>query len=152
MPDWVTRADTIEELGARLDIDAEELSQTVARFNKFAGAGVDEDFKRGSEGWRLAGDTTGGTNSRLGAVDKPPFFGVKLHPGSPSSAGLEADVHGRVLHQRRYPIPGLYASGNVAAHTEFGVGYQAGLSIAAGMIFSYLSVLHMLAEGRQATA
>ena len=37
------------------------------------------------------------------------------------------------MHQRRYPIPGLYASGNVAAHTEFGVGYQAGLSIAAGM-------------------
>ena len=152
MPDWVTRADSIEELGARLDIDAAELSQTVARFNQFAGAGIDEDFKRGSEGWRLAGDATAGTNSRLGAVDKPPFFGVKLHPGSPASAGLETDADGRVLHQRRHPIPGLYASGNVAAHTEFGVGYQAGLSIAAGMIFSYLSILHMLGQERQATA
>jgi hypothetical protein len=35
-----------------------------------------------------------------------------------------------VIHQRRHPIPGLYASGNVAAATEHGVGYQAGLSLA----------------------
>jgi 3-oxosteroid 1-dehydrogenase len=152
LPDWVTRAGTIEELGSKLGIDAEGLSQTVARFNQFAAAGADQDFKRGSEGWRLASDAAGGTHSRLGAVDKPPFFGVKLHPGSPASAGLETDADGRVLHHRRYPIPGLYASGNVAAHTEFGVGYQAGLSIAAGMIFSYLAVRHMVAEGRQATA
>jgi 3-oxosteroid 1-dehydrogenase len=154
IPDWVTRADTIGELGTRLGIDAEQLARTVARFNQFAAKGVDEDFGRGSEMWRLAGSADGksGINPRLGAVDKPPFYGIKLHPGSPASAGLEADAHGRVLHQRRHPIPGLYASGNVAAHTEFGVGYQAGLSIAAGMIFSYLAVRHMLASARQAAA
>jgi 3-oxosteroid 1-dehydrogenase len=152
MPDWVTRADTIGELGAKLGIDGAELARTVTGFNRFAANGVDEDFKRGSEAWRLAGDAAGGTNPRLGAVDKPPFFGVKLHPGSPASAGLEADAHGRVLHQRRHPIPGLYASGNVAAHTEFGVGYQAGLSIAAGMIFSYLAIQHMLAQRQRSAA
>jgi hypothetical protein len=56
------------------------------------------------------------------------------------------------MHQRRHPIPGLYASGNVAAHTEFGVGYQAGLSIAAGMIFSYLAIQHMLAQRQRSAA
>jgi 3-oxosteroid 1-dehydrogenase len=152
IPDWVTRADTIGQLGAKLGIDAEQLSRTVARFNEIVAKGVDEDFGRGCEEWRLAGDAKGGMNPRLGAVNKPPFYGIKLHPSSPSSAGLETDAHGRVLHQRRHPIPGLYASGNVAAHTEFGVGYQAGLSIAAGMIFSYLAVRDMLARGQQAAA
>jgi 3-oxosteroid 1-dehydrogenase len=154
IPDWVARGDTIGELGAKLGIDADELSRTVTRFNAFAAKGVDEDFGRGSEMWRLAGsaDTKSAMDPRLGAVDRPPFYGVKLHPSSPASAGLETDALGRVLHQRRHPIPGLYASGNVAAHTEFGVGYQAGLSIAAGMIFSYLSVRHMLAQRQQSAA
>jgi 3-oxosteroid 1-dehydrogenase len=57
------------------------------------------------------------------------------------------DVHARVIHQRRHPIPGLYASGNAAAATEQGVGYQAGLSLAAAMTFSYLAVQHMLEQG-----
>jgi 3-oxosteroid 1-dehydrogenase len=148
----VTRADTISQLGAMLGVDAEQLSRTVARFNQLATNGADEDFGRGSEEWRLAGDAKGGANPRLGVIDKPPFYGVKLHPSSPASAGLETDAHGRVLHQRRHPIPGLYASGNVAAHTEFGIGYQAGLSIASGMIFSYLAVRQMLAQGSQAAA
>jgi hypothetical protein len=38
----------------------------------------------------------------------------------------------------------VYAVGNAAAHTEYGVGYQAGHSLASGMTFGYLAVLHML--------
>jgi hypothetical protein len=49
-----------------------------------------------------------------------------------------------VLHQRRYPIAGLYASGVVAARNEIGAGYQAGINLASGMTFSYLAVKHML--------
>ena len=55
-------------------------------------------------------------------------------------------MHARVIHQRRHPIPGLYASGNAAAATEQGIGYQAGLSLAAAMTFSYLAVQHMLEQ------
>ena len=69
---------------------------------------------------------------------------IELHPAGGSSAGLLTDVHARVIHQRRRPIPGLYASGNAAAATEQGIGYQAGLSLAAAMTFSYLAVRHML--------
>jgi 3-oxosteroid 1-dehydrogenase len=52
-----------------------------------------------------------------------------------------------VIHQRQRPIPGLYASGNAAAATEQGIGYQAGMSLAASMTFSYLAVRHMIDEG-----
>ena len=39
---------------------------------------------------------------------------------------------------------GKAASGNAAAATEQGIGYQAGLSLAAAMTFSYLAIRHML--------
>jgi hypothetical protein len=51
--------------------------------------------------------------------------------------------HAQVLHQRRHPIPGLYASGVAAARTELGAGYQAGLNLASGMTFSCLAIEHM---------
>ena len=67
-----------------------------------------------------------------------------MHPSLGStSAGLLANANAQVVHQRRHPIPGLYASGVVAARTELGAGYQAGLNLASGMTFSYLAVRHM---------
>jgi 3-oxosteroid 1-dehydrogenase len=55
------------------------------------------------------------------------------------------NAHGQVMHQRRRPIPGLYATGYLAAPTESGIGYQAGILIASSMTFGYLAVRHMLA-------
>ena len=90
-------------------------------------------------------------DSSLGIVEEPPFYGIELHPAGGSSVGLLTDVHGQVIHQRRRPIPGLHASGNAAAATEQGIGYQAGLSLASGMTFSYIAIRYMLeAAGRPA--
>jgi 3-oxosteroid 1-dehydrogenase len=80
----------------------------------------------------------------LGPSKSRLIFGVELHPAGGSSVGLLADVRGQVIHQRRHPIAGLYASGNVAAATEHGIGYQAGFSLASSMTFSYLAVRHMI--------
>ena len=81
---------------------------------------------------------------QLGTIEEPPFYGIELRPAGGSSVGLLTDVRGRVIHHRRHSIPGLYASGNAAAATEQGVGYQAGLSLASSMTFSYLAVRHMI--------
>ena len=48
------------------------------------------------------------------------------------------------MHVRGHPIEGLYAIGNAAARDEYGVGYQAGFTLCAGMTFGYLAVKHML--------
>jgi hypothetical protein len=82
----------------------------------------------------------------LGTIEEPPFYGVELHPTGSASVGLLADSNGQVIHQRPAADPGLYASGNVAATTEHGIGYQAGLSLASSMTFSYLAVRHMIAS------
>jgi 3-oxosteroid 1-dehydrogenase len=145
LPRSVARADSVAELAGKLKIDAAGLTAEVERFNGFVRKGVDEDFHRGETRWRLAADSgTKERNSRLGTIEAPPFYGVETHPflGS-SSAGLLTNEHAQVIHQRRHPIPGLYAVGVVAARTELGAGYQAGLNMASGMTFGYLAAQHM---------
>ena len=149
VPRTVARADALSELAVMLGIDAGGLQQTVSRFNGFAKSGVDQDFHRGEHQWKLASRPGPRGNGSIGAVEKPPFYGIELHPAGGSSVGLLTDAHARVIHQRRHAIPGLYASGNVAAATEQGIGYQAGLSLAAAMTFSYLAARHMLRTPNQ---
>jgi 3-oxosteroid 1-dehydrogenase len=148
VPATVARADNLVDLAARLDIDPTQLTNTVRRFNGFVAAGKDADFHRGEHRWRLAASTVApGSSGSLGTISEAPFYGVELKPAGGSSTGLLTDADGRVIHQRRRPIPGLYAAGNVAAATEQGIGYQAGMQLAAGMTFSYLAVRHMLDGG-----
>ena len=143
VPQTVPRAASLPELAAKLGIDPDHLEETVRRFNAFVETGADDDFHRGENQWKLASTTAAG-NGSLGTIEEPPFFGVELHPAGGSSVGLLADARGQVIHQRRHPIAGLYASGNVAAATEHGIGYQAGFSLASSMTFSYLAVRNMI--------
>jgi 3-oxosteroid 1-dehydrogenase len=151
VPDWVARASTVGELAGKLGVDAAGLSATVERFNGFARKGVDPDFHRGEAAWCLAkkdvwkptrADETY-VSPTLGTLRIPPFYGVELHPSVFASAGLVANAAAQVINQRDAPIPGLYAAGNNAAHTEYGVGYQAGFSLGSGMTFGYLAARHM---------
>jgi 3-oxosteroid 1-dehydrogenase len=145
VPASVARAGTIAELAGMLGIDAAGLADTVARFNGFAAKGADDDFRRGALRWRLADRSAEGRkNPSLGPIDQPPFYGLELRPSlGTTSAGLLTNADGQVMHQRRHPIPGLYASGVVAVRSELGAGYQAGLNLASAMTFSLLAVRHM---------
>jgi hypothetical protein len=44
-------------------------------------------------------------NASLGAIDELPFYGVEFTDRG--CVGQLADGNGQVIHQRRYPIPGL---------------------------------------------
>jgi len=148
MPRSVARANTIADLAGTMGIDSAGLKRTIERFNGFVARGIDEDFQRGALRWRLAHrDKAPHVNGSLGTLAKPPFYGLALHPTlGTTSTGLLTDHNGQVMHQRRTPIVGLYASGIVAARSELGAGYQAGLNLASGMTFSYLAVRHMLKQ------
>jgi 3-oxosteroid 1-dehydrogenase len=147
VPDAIPRANNLPALAKRLGVDADRFVATIEQFNCFACSGVDQDFHRGELKWKLAsskGQT--GKNPALGTIEVGPFYGVELLPSIGNSAGLLANAEGQVIHQRQRPIPGLYASGVVAARDEGGAGYQAGLTLAAAMTFSYLAVQHMVRE------
>ncbi|MFM9887097.1 MAG: FAD-dependent oxidoreductase [Burkholderiales bacterium] len=143
VPDWIARGETLDELARKLGIDSSGMHVTIERFNQFARAGRDEDFHRGESAWNLAKESGRETKRSLGTLERPPFYGLELHPSAVSSAGIAADEHGRAHHVRGEPIPGLYVSGNAAARTEYGAGYQLGHSLTAAMTFSYLAVRHM---------
>jgi 3-oxosteroid 1-dehydrogenase len=144
VPKAVPVAATLAELAAKLRLDPDRFCATIERFNRFARAGLDEDFHRGEQRWRLAARDAAKGSSGLGTIEEPPFYGVELHPTIANSAGLLTNIAAQVIHQRRHPIPGLYASGVAATRDEVGAGYQAGLTLSSGMTFSYLAVRHML--------
>jgi predicted oxidoreductase len=128
-----------------LSIDAQQLQKTVAKFNDNASAGLDPEFGRGQSLWiRKVGDAKHPINPNLGPLSKAPFYGVELTPTESSSAGLYTDIHGRVMHLRGHAIANLYAGGTVRVRTEYGAGYQAGLTLLGGMTFGRIAVEHAL--------
>jgi 3-oxosteroid 1-dehydrogenase len=149
--EWLTSGYMIEtaslgELARRCGMEEEKLRRTVARFNGFAASGVDEDFGRGSGAYhRFLGDPTVKPNPNLGAVEKPPFYAVKLYPGDVGTAGgLVTDEYARVQREDGSIIPGLYATGNITAPVV-GRSYPgAGASIAASLVFGYVAARHAL--------
>jgi 3-oxosteroid 1-dehydrogenase len=59
------------------------------------------------------------------------------------SGGLRTNARAQVMNARGEPVAGLHAVGNAAAHLEFGMGYQAGISLMSALTFGYLCVEHL---------
>jgi 3-oxosteroid 1-dehydrogenase len=144
----VIKADTLEELAEKAGLPVAEFSATVARFNGFARAGVDEDFHLGESAYdRYYGDPTNKPNPNLGELTHGPYYAAKMVPGDlGTKGGIRTDVHGRALRDDGSIIEGLYAAGNVSApvmgHTYPGPGG----TIGPAMTFGYLAALHIAGE------
>lgn len=147
-PEWLTVAESLASLAAKLGIDSEGLETTCARFNGFARQGCDHDFGRGAGPWDIAwGDPENRPNPSLGAIEMPPFFAVEVVPGAlATKGGLRVNTRGEVLSAAApfNPIPGLYAAGNVSSGAPTGCYPGPGTTIGAAMTFGYLA-------GRQIT-
>ena len=143
-PDWIPRADTLEELARKVGIDPAGLAATVARVNGFADEGVDRDFHRGDSLYdKFYGDPQHAPNPNLGALRKPPYYALQVHPGTiGTKGGARVTVDAQVLRVGGEPIVGLYAAGNVIA-APAGSGYPgAGATIGSAMTFGYLAGRH----------
>jgi len=143
----VYKARTIPELAAAVGLPADELSATHERFNLLAAHGHDDDFGRGVSAYdRYYGDPTVFPNPCLGAVDRSPFYALKILPGDIGTCGgLRADEHARVLRDDGSVIDGLYAAGNVTAN-PMGKSYPGpGGTIGPAMVFAYIAVEHLAA-------
>ncbi|MCW2594038.1 MAG: succinate dehydrogenase/fumarate reductase flavoprotein subunit [Mycobacterium sp.] len=134
-------AETLADLAQRIDVPADNLADTVLRFNELVRRGADQDFGRGQEPFDRA--FTNGA-SPLAPIDTPPYraaaFGVS---DLGTKGGLRTDVDGRVLDVADKPIPGLYAAGNTMAAVS-GTTYPGGGNpIGASLLFSHRAALHM---------
>ena len=103
------KADTLDELAAKIDVPAETLKATVARYNEMYDKGDDTDFGKRSE--------------LLTSIVKPPFYALKWGPSLLDVfGGALTDTNMRILDPENEPIPGLYGIGNVAGGF-YGVDY-----------------------------
>jgi 3-oxosteroid 1-dehydrogenase len=111
--DFLTTANTIEELAIKIGIDSEALQSTVKRVNNFSVTGKDLDFQRGdNERDRFSGDPSL-LNPCLGPIDKAPFYAMRIDPGEfATCGGMAINEYGQVLDNDNQAIAGLYATGN----------------------------------------
>jgi 3-oxosteroid 1-dehydrogenase len=141
------RTDDLAQLARMVGVPEPQFLTTVSRFNEMSRAGDDSDFHRGRSAYdRYYGDPTITPNPNLRALDRGPFYAVKMVLSDLGTCGgLRADERARVLREDGSVIDGLYAIGNTAANA-FGTTYPgAGATIAQGLVYGYIAA-------REATA
>jgi 3-oxosteroid 1-dehydrogenase len=134
-------SDDLTELGRMIGVPESQFVTTVSRFNEMSRAGDDSDFHRGRSAYdRYYGDPTITPNPNLRAIDRGPFYAVKMVLSDLGTCGgIRADERARVLREDGSAIKGLYAIGNTAANA-FGTTYPgAGATIAQGLVYGYIA-------------
>lgn len=122
-------ADTLAELAVQLEIPADRLEETVARYNGFVDAGEDLDFGRRHLVHQFGA---------LRRIARAPFYAY------PSTAvvfgtycGLRVDPEGRVIDVDGEVIEGLYAAGEVIGGFH-GAAYMTGSALGKAVVFGRL--------------
>ena len=96
---YLQKADTIEELAEKLNIPADNLAETVARYNVLCAKGVDEDYGKSAH--------------RMTPVDTAPYYGIRTcawHLTTLNGCRINTDM--QVIREDGTPIEGLYATGD----------------------------------------
>jgi succinate dehydrogenase/fumarate reductase flavoprotein subunit len=154
MPDWITQADTLDELAQKLGIDPAGLKQTVTTFNENAKNGVDPAWRRGEADFDqvTAGDKkrTDLKNPDLAPLETPPFYGAAITPGTcGTNGGLRTNANAQVINVWGQVIPDLFATGNTMA-AFCGASYPGGgATVGQGMAFGYIAAQFMVASKSQ---
>lgn len=140
---FIIKADSIEELAEKCEINLEGLQETIERFNRFAGQGFDDDFERGNSAYDNYYGDPRYSNPNLGGIDKPPFYACKIFPGDlGTKGGIVTNEHGQALRNNE-PINGLYATGNCSASVMGRVYPGPGATLGAATVFGYISANHI---------
>jgi succinate dehydrogenase/fumarate reductase flavoprotein subunit len=151
-PEFVIKADSLEELANKLGIDKTGLLDEIATFNANAAQGIDPVWHRGKP---VSLDTLavmgrymlleGATlpASVLGTVEKPPFYACRYVPGmmGGTRGGLKINANAQVVDVDAKPIKGLYATGNCSSGVS---SYWAGgATLSHGSVLAYLAAKHI---------
>jgi fumarate reductase flavoprotein subunit len=121
-------SDTIEGLSQKLNIDADSLNETFARFHSSVDVGVDE-FNRTNLPKRLSGV----------------LYGIKIVPALfHTQGGVKINENSQVLSKTGDPIPNLYAGGGgaVGISGNSAKGYVAGNGLLSALGFGKIAGDH----------
>ena len=120
------RAQTLDELAAKVGLPAAALSDTVAIYNSAAADGTTAQLVPAR-----SADTGHIWGSKAQPIRTAPFFAVPLCAGlTYTMGGVAIDADARVQHRNGGAIAGLYAAGGTIGGLEGGpvTGYTGGLA------------------------
>ncbi len=99
---WIKRGETLSELSRVLGLNPDLVQQSVGRWNHMCEKGKDTDF------CRLPGTMI--------PIKDPPFYGMQAWPVvSNTQGGPEHNAQQQILNIEGYPIPRLYAVGELGS-------------------------------------
>lgn len=146
-PDWIKKADTIEELASKLSLPAEALRRTIERWNSFCATGHDEDFHRGETVWERKKDGNPDGTARLQPIDKPPYIGMSANRSLiGTKGGTRTNEFAQVLREDRSIIPSLYAAGLAMANPIGTRAVGAGTTLGPNLTWGYIAAETILKQ------
>jgi len=120
---YFVKADTIEGLAKKLDVNQENFVSTMNRYISDCKAGLDKDQELGRK--------------IQNPLVKPPFYAALVTPSMQSTyGGLKTNTKAEVLNTKGQVIPGLYAAGAASGHEAYAneVGFAAIIGLTYGRI------------------
>ena len=132
------KADTLEELAAKMKLDPTKVRETIDGFNTAVKPG------QAFDNLKLDGNATDGLTPNktnwARAVDKPPFYGYPLRPGITFTyLGVQVNEKAQVLMDNGQPAGNLFASGEIMSGNILGKGYLAGFGMTIGTVFGRIA-------------
>lgn len=131
------KADTLDELAAKMGLPADKLNLTVETFN--AACGDTASFHP----TELDGVATTGLNPQktnwARPINEPPYYGYSLKTGVTFTyLGLKVDENAQ-CSTGNGPIKNLWAAGETMAGSILGQGYLAGFGMTIGTVFGRIA-------------
>lgn len=125
---------------------ADNLKETIARFNEFARNGKDLDFHRGERQVELlfngpAAESPAGPNPTMYPIsDSGPYYAALLTGGNLDTKGGPAtNAKGQVLDRMGKPIVGLYGAGNCVASASARAYWAGGATLGPYISLAYVA-------------
>ena len=113
---YIRKADSLEELARKIEVDLPAFLATVERYNRACESGLEREPEFGKP------------LKQSKRFDTPPFYAIQLFPlARKNFGGIKTDLKCRVLNKYFQPIPALYAAGEVAGMAGGHINGRAGL-------------------------
>ncbi len=109
---WIIKTQSLDDLARKINVPADNLKDTVKKWNECVRLGKDIDFGRPSE-------------TMFAPIESPPYYAMESWPILVNTqGGPEHNAKQQVLHISGKPIPRLYAVGELGS--LFGHIYELG--------------------------
>ncbi|RFB70883.1 MULTISPECIES: FAD-dependent oxidoreductase [unclassified Herbaspirillum] len=129
---------TLPVLAKKLDIPASALQQTVEAFNRACPADGQSRYRPFETDGVATTELDPPKSNWALPIDAAPFHAYPIISANVFTfGGVKTDALGRVLDQDGYPIPGLYAAGEMTG-MYYG-NYAGGTSVLRGLVFGRLA-------------